>query len=181
MKLVAVLPPFVQGDVRPSDECKCIMIDLAVQRRKGLIYLRYGAKLEYWPPTSIEDALFWAISSTCETRRTSVGDAMGCFNKSRQCRIDDSSRRTIGRPVPKLILKIAPQKSKQKQNSAVLTDDRTSIDKAISSQRQLHCKMSPIKCKYEPRLRTKVALFLLGPLLPTVLRELLQGAMQAEI
>ena len=33
-----------------------------------------------------------------------MGDAIGCVRSRRQCLIEHSSRKTMGRPVPKLIL-----------------------------------------------------------------------------
>lgn len=81
--------------------------------------------------------LFCAISSTCEISLTSVGEAMGWFKRMRQCRIDDSSRRTTGRPVPRLILRGTVSFGSRNQDLVLLTDDQTNKDRAISVQTQL--------------------------------------------
>lgn len=82
--------------------------------------------------------LFWAINSTNETRRTSVGDAIGCVRRRRQCLLEHSSRNTMGRPVPKLILYQGNQiVDDSLPLGKTLTDDRTSRDTARSVQIQL--------------------------------------------
>ena len=41
MQIVTIFPPLIKGNVGSADEGKCIVIDLAVQRREGLVYLSY--------------------------------------------------------------------------------------------------------------------------------------------
>lgn len=104
VKLIAVLPPLLQRYVRPADESEGVVVHLSVERGQRLIDLSYTIAVSDSTLTASEHLLFWAISSTCDMRRTSVTEAIGCDSSKRQCLIDISSRRTTGRPVPRLIL-----------------------------------------------------------------------------
>ena len=57
------------------------------------------------------------MSSTSDTRRTSVGDVIGCVSSARQCLTEVSSRRRMGLPVPKLILRNVWSVDQSKSNS----------------------------------------------------------------
>lgn len=93
----------------------------------------------------------------------------------------DSSRRTTGRPVPKLILEeYLYQHIKSYRHSDGLTDGQTSTDKAKCAQRQLFGG-SAWKTNGVNGLCTEISLFLFGSLLPTVVRQLLKGPVEPKI
>lgn len=109
MKLVTIGPPFVQGNMCSAYKRQSIVIDVTIQRRQRLVYLGYSSRKQVSRQAQFKVydilLLFCAMSSICETSRTSVGEAIECFSNIRQCLIEFSSRRTIGRPVPRLILR----------------------------------------------------------------------------
>ena len=41
MQFIAICPPLVKGNVGSSDESKCVVVDLPIQRCESFVYLSY--------------------------------------------------------------------------------------------------------------------------------------------
>jgi hypothetical protein len=101
-------PPVVEGCVRPSNESQGVVAHLAIrERHESFVDLYYGIRLVPIERGVYGSRQYILLCDTISTRAISlisVIDAIGWFNRIRAWRMLDSSRRTTGRPVPKLIL-----------------------------------------------------------------------------